>query len=100
MINTILTISSIIGAITTIITAVIVIYKFARNIETKFEKIAKNQEETQLSVLRLTVINESMPLDERIDAGEKYVALGGNGSVHALYDVLKEQYEEELRKKR
>lgn len=99
MINTIIIISSVIVAVTTIITAITTVYKIVRNIETKFEKITKNQKETQLSVLRLTVINEAMPLDERIDAGEKYVALGGNGSVHALYDVLREKYEEELKRK-
>lgn len=95
MINIILTMASIIVALTTIVTATKTVYKLARNIE----KFSETQNEIQLSVLRLTVINEGMPLDERVDAGEKYVSKGGNGSVHALYDVLREEYEEKLKKK-
>lgn len=98
MVNTILLIAGVIGAITTILTAITTVYKTVRNIENKFEKFSKNQDDMQLSLLRLIVINEAMPLDERVDAGDKYVSLGGNGSVHALYNVLREKYEQQLRK--
>lgn len=95
MVNTIITIGSILTSITVILTAFIALYRFMR----KIEKFASNQDEMQLSILRLTVINEQMPLDERVDAGEKYVNKGGNGSIHVLYDVLKEEYEEQLKRK-
>lgn len=99
MVKIIIIISSVITALSTIIGALITIYKLVNNVEKKFEKIDNNMKETNLSVLRLTIINESMPLDERVDAGEKYVNAGGNGSVHALYDVLREKYENELKRK-
>lgn len=95
MVNTIITVASILTSITVILTAFISLYRFMR----KIEKFASNQDEMQLSILRLTVINEQMPLDERVDAGEKYVNKGGNGSIHVLYDVLKEEYEEQLKRK-
>lgn len=95
MVNTIITVASILTSITVILTAFIALYRFMR----KIEKFASNQDEMQLSILRLTVINEQMPLDERVDAGEKYVNKGGNGSIHVLYDVLKEEYEEQLKRK-
>ena len=42
--------------------------------------------------------DENMPLDERVIAGDKYVSLGGNGSIHVKYEVLKEQYKGQLKK--
>ena len=106
MINVIIIIASVITALTTIITAAITIYKLVRNMEKRyekindnFEKINDNMKHTELSVLRLIVINDNMPLEERVNAGERYVNKGGNGSIHALYDVLRKQYQKQLKRK-
>lgn len=97
MVNTIITTASVLTAISVIIASLVTSYKFIRRVDRKIESFSKNQDEIQLNVLRLTVINEQMPLDERVDAGEKYVSRGGNGSIHVLYDVLKEEYETQLK---
>lgn len=92
MITTIIQIASVFTAITVIATFFIKIYKFVK-------KIDSNLNENTLSTLRLVINDENMPLDERINAGEKYVSMGGNGSIHVKYDYLKEQYKKELQEK-
>lgn len=92
-------ISSVIGAISAIFLFLNKIYKIIRNIENKFDNIEKAQKITNLSTLRLVITNESMPLEERVAAGAEYVKLGGNGKIHALYDVLCKIYKEELERK-
>lgn len=99
MVNTIITIGSVITAVSIIITCFVTLYKFIRKVDKKIENFEQKQKDTQLSVLRLTIINDKMPLDERVDAGEQYVEMGGNGSVHVLYDVLRKEYESELKRK-
>lgn len=42
-------------------------------------------------------MNDNIPLSERVTAGERYVSLGGNGEIHAHFDVLVEQYKNEIR---
>lgn len=96
MISTILKIGGLIGTLGSIFGVMIACYKTIRKIDAKFENIDKSLKENQLSNLRLVIVNKDMPLDERVSAGEKYVKLGGNGSVHAMVDVLTEEYKKEL----
>lgn len=95
-IKLIIEIASIITALTVIITAVIKVYKIARKIEVRVENFEKGLKTNTLSTLRLVIINEDMPLQERINAGEEYVRLGGNGAIHAMYDKLVEDYKKEV----
>jgi len=96
MISVILKIGSVIVAIGSILSAIIACYRAIKKIDKKFVDIDKSLKENQLSNLRLVIVNKDMPLDERVSAGEKYVKLGGNGSVHAMVDVLTEEYKKEL----
>lgn len=55
------------------------------------DKLVEHDEDQYLSILRLTVMSEEMPLSERIIAGDKYVKKGGNGEVKKYYEnMLKE----------
>ena len=92
MIQNIITIASCITALIVILTAVLKIYKFIRNIENKIEYFDKGLKTNTLSTLRLVIINEDMPIEERINAGAEYVLMGGNGAIHAKYDMLVEEY--------
>ena len=38
-----------------------------------------------MALLRLTVMNSEMPIDERIAAGKNYIDHGGNGGVKEYY---------------
>lgn len=93
----IITIGATLSAVITIITAVISVYKIVRKIDKKLEHFENNLQENTLSTLRLVIINEKMPINERLNAGKKYVELGGNGEIHATYEALKEKYKEKVR---
>ena len=65
--------------------------KAAAKLEQKVDKLVEHDEDQYLSILRLTVMSEEMPLSERIIAGNKYVKKGGNGEVKKYYEnMLKE----------
>lgn len=73
-----------------IITAIITIVGFLGSIWRLFKKINSFQETLNyntITTLKLVIINENIPLDERVLAGERYIALGGNGAIKKL--VLK-----------
>lgn len=79
--------SDIITAVTVIVAILVSIYKFFRKQETKEE----HDRENYLNILRLTIMSEEMPLEERIAAGDKYIAAGGNGAVKHKYQELLEK---------
>lgn len=65
--------------------------KATKKLETKVDKLVEHDEDQYLSILRLTIMSEEMPVTERIIAGEKYVKKGGNGEVKKYYQkMLKE----------
>ena len=51
-----------------------------KNVES-IPSIEEHCRENYLTGLRLTIMNDNMPLGERIAAGIKYLELGGNGDV-------------------
>lgn len=57
-------------------------------LEEKVDKLVEHDEEQYLSLLRLTIMSESMPISERIIAGDKYVKKGGNGDVKRYYKQM------------
>ncbi len=59
------------------------------------KELKERQHEMELAVLRMTLIDGAMPLSERLAAGQKYVAMGGNGDCKALYNGLKEKVDGE-----
>ena len=65
--------------------------KASKKLEEKVDKLMEHDEDQYLSILRLTIMSEGMPITERIIAGEKYVKKGGNGEVKKYYqNMLKE----------
>lgn len=68
-----------------------VIGKFYRQIKSILDKLTEVracQQEDSMRILRLTIMSEEMPLEERIAAGDKYIAEGGNGTVKHKYEQL------------
>jgi hypothetical protein len=89
-------IASVITALTTIIAAVIKVYKFVRKCETWIEKKDKHDEAQYRDILRLIIMTPEMPLSERIAAGDIYVnKLNGNGGVKQKYLELLQRFSEE-----
>lgn len=96
------------GAIVGICTGAIYLFKIAKMIISMNENINKipqliedvdtiknDLKDNSLETYRLVITNDKMPLEERIECGEKYVSAGGNGAVHRLVDELKQQKADE-----
>lgn len=84
--------SAIAGAIGIIFSFFIAIWKLFKKIDTIQEEFTENT----IATLRLTIVNEHLPMDERIHAGEKYISMGGNGSVKKIVNQLIEEHADEL----
>ena len=50
-------------------------------LEKKVDTLVEHDKEQYLSILRLTIMSEEMPVSERIIAGDKYIKAGGNGAI-------------------
>lgn len=85
-----------IAAVCTAVTAIVVFFaKLFKIISQTFEAVKKLKEhslENYMSTLRLTIMSEEMPIEERLNAGEKYISLGGNGAVKCKYQQLQKEY--------
>ena len=56
-----------------------------RGINKRLEKIENHDNKQYLSILRLTIMSENMPITERIAAGKEYIDHGGNGEVKNFF---------------
>lgn len=54
----------------------------------KVDQLVEHDEDQYLSILRLTIMSNDMPVSERIIAGDKYVKKGGNGDVKKYYQQM------------
>ena len=95
MAEKLLLIGSAAGAVSAIIALGVTLYRVYRKIAQYFSKLSKDIEtmrkhdkDQYLSILRLTIVSQEMPISERIEAGEKYITEGGNGAVRHLYERL------------
>lgn len=88
MADNILLIASVLTALGVIIATSVKIYKFIRKWEKWVEEQTEHNLDNYLSIKRLTIMSQEMPLSERISAGEKYIKYGGNGEVKHKYEEL------------
>ena len=93
LVKTILLLGSVCGAIAAIIALGVKIVGVVRKVKQYFKDLKEsvdtllaNDTEQQKSILKLTVMQENMPLSERIAAAKKYIDLGGNGDVKLYYE--------------
>lgn len=70
------------------------INKQAEIIKEQGDKLDYNTIET----LRLVIINENIPLVERVKAGREYIKMGGNGAIKILTKELEIELEHEYMK--
>lgn len=60
-------------------------------VDSKIDVLVEHDRENYLSILRLSLMNESLPISERIIAGDKYIKEGGNGDCkHYYFELIKE----------
>lgn len=62
--------------------------KANKKLEEKVDMLVEHDRDQYLSILRLTIMSEEMPISERIIAGDKYIKRGGNGDVKKYYQQM------------
>lgn len=88
MIDHVLLIASIIGAIATIIGAAYKLMKMFHSVMSEIEGVKDSLKQNELHILKLAILEENMPPAERIKCGERYIALGGNGQIKKIVEKL------------
>jgi outer membrane murein-binding lipoprotein Lpp len=63
-----------------------------KNMLRQVEKLNSKLDAVYMDVLRLSFHDDKASIEERLDAGHKFVGLGGNGSTRADYEVFVEEY--------
>jgi hypothetical protein len=85
-------ITSLSAAVVTIVGVVAANGSKMKSLLGKVEKLDSKIDGVSLEVLRLSFHDEKASVEERVDAGYKYLQLGGNGSTRADYEMLVEKY--------
>lgn len=79
-----------VGTVITIVSFFIGLYKIVRNLE----RLKDNIDENTMYTLKLVILNKELSLEERIHAGDRYIALNGNGYVKHVYEGLLKELDE------
>ena len=74
------------------VTVIVSNKKANAKLQEKVDMLVEHDKEQYLSILRLTIMSEEMPISERIIAGDKYVKKGGNGEVKKYYQKMLEEH--------
>lgn len=83
---------AIIGMIGMILVAIINNISQNKSIAKRLDKQEEHDKKQYLSILRLTIMSEEIPVSERIAAGEEYIKNGGNGAVSEYYHKFLEEH--------
>ena len=94
MVDSILIVASVVTALTAITAFLFKIYNFFRKLEIKYDEMNELLKNNTIHLLKIAVLDDKLPLTDRIHAGEQYIKLGGNGFIKKRYEKLLEEYEE------
>lgn len=86
--------ASLIAALTTIFGMAWKLHTFLTRIEKKFEKYDETLSDNTIYILRMALLSDDLPIMDRVQAGKKYIELGGNGYGHIVYNRLIKELEE------
>lgn len=68
-------------------------------VEVKVNTLENHLRENYRRILMMEIMEENLPMEERLKAGEAYVKEGWNGAVKTLYLTLQEEYQESLKER-
>lgn len=91
----IIEIAGFITAIGVVIGAIIKIHKILSRMERKFDEYDSIVKENTMHILKMALLSDKLPMTDRINAGKRYLELGGNGYGKIIYNQLIKQIEEE-----
>lgn len=86
-------ITSTITALLTICGIAWKLHVFLSRMEKKFEKYDATINDNTIHILKMSLLCDDLPITDRIEAGRKYLELGGNGYGHIVYDKLIDELE-------
>ena len=92
LIGNITQICTALAAVGSVLTILLKVLSPLKSIEARIEKLESYSQSDYMNTLKLTIMSEEFPLEERLVAGEKYVQEGGNGAIKAEYQLLREEY--------
>ena len=92
LIGNITQICTALAAVGSVLTILLKVLSPLKSIEARIEKLEAYSQSDYMNTLKLTIMSEEFPLEERLVAGEKYVQEGGNGAIKAKYQLLREEY--------
>ena len=92
-------IAAIITASGVITGTVLKIHSILNRIERKFDSYDDTIKENTINILKMSLLSEDLPITDRINAGKRYLELGGNGYGKIVYGQLMRRIEEERRNK-
>ena len=92
-------IAAIITASGVITGTVLKIHSILNRIERKFDDYDDTIKENTINILKMSLLSEDLPITDRINAGKRYLELGGNGYGKIVYGQLMRRIEEEQRNK-
>ena len=88
-------IAAIITASGVITGTVLKIHSILNRIERKFDDYDDTLKENTVNILKMSLLSEDLPITDRINAGKRYLELGGNGYGKIVYGQLMRRIEEE-----
>ena len=94
MVDSILIVASVVTALTVITAFLFKIYNFFRKLEIKYDEMNELLKSNTIHLLKIAVLDDKLPLVDRIHAGEQYINMGGNGTIKRIYEKLLDEYEE------
>ena len=64
----------------------------SKKIIERLDKLEEHGSKQYLSLLRLTIMSNEMPISERIIAGKEYIDRGGNGDIKKFYQEFVKEH--------
>lgn len=86
--------AAILSAIGVICASVAALYNMVKKVDKKFESYDKMLTENTRYILKLALLSDDLPITDRINAGKRYLELGGNGYGKVVYNRLIHEIEE------
>lgn len=62
------------------------VIEYFKDLKEKVNTLVSNDKDQRKAILKLTVMQDNMPLSERIQAAKEYIEMGGNGDIKAYYE--------------
>lgn len=87
----IFTIAKIVTAVTTITVAVVKVLKLSHKIMDRQEAIESRFKDLEQQVYMLGLMEDKLPIDDRLEYGEKFTKSGGLGYPKVIYKSLQDQ---------